>query len=314
MAREMLETVPSYQRRVRQKDVDRIALAIRSGQWRENGSTIVFNRKGELVNGQHRLSAVVQADHSVWALVVRGIDATIDTFRTIDDGRSRTIADFMKVRHANHVAAVARLFWLVVHGKLVCAPDKPPILDTCNLAEPHLEAMAESQPKTHKASRVTGVGTLLGFLWFYYTHILELNEAKVTEFFERLGDGVGLDTGSPMGALRNRCLSQRVNTKIERKPMMALVIKALNAHMNNKKMRGIYFDASREEFPPLYGQSSNADEQDSSKPTKITEAMKTLAAAKFANGEAPVDVAAALGVSTRTAYRMKGKWEDNQLL
>jgi hypothetical protein len=44
------------------------------GKWRLNGKTITFDRNGRLLNGQHRLTAVLQSGVPLTTLVVRGLD------------------------------------------------------------------------------------------------------------------------------------------------------------------------------------------------------------------------------------------------
>lgn len=43
---------------------------IREGRWIDNGATIVLGPDGELVDGLHRLMAVVEANKSIKSLVV----------------------------------------------------------------------------------------------------------------------------------------------------------------------------------------------------------------------------------------------------
>jgi hypothetical protein len=52
---------------------------------------IAFNKRGELIDGQHRLHAVTIAERGVWFLVVRGL--ADDALLAIDTGKIRTLAD-----------------------------------------------------------------------------------------------------------------------------------------------------------------------------------------------------------------------------
>lgn len=42
--------------------VNAYARDMERGAWQENGESIVFNKSGQLVNGQHRLAAIVKAE------------------------------------------------------------------------------------------------------------------------------------------------------------------------------------------------------------------------------------------------------------
>lgn len=53
--------------------VDAIARDIRAGNWMMNAQPICFSRSGRLLNGQHRLSAVIQAGEAIEVPVMRGL-------------------------------------------------------------------------------------------------------------------------------------------------------------------------------------------------------------------------------------------------
>lgn len=74
------------------KRVNTYARDMENGNWKLNGETIIFDEDGKLINGQHRLMAVIQANVPVDFLVVRGVqrDATLQ-----DRGRNRSAIDAM---------------------------------------------------------------------------------------------------------------------------------------------------------------------------------------------------------------------------
>ena len=60
----------------------RMARDIRNGQWMFNAQPICFSRSGRLLNGQHRLSAVLEAGQPIEVLVMRGLPE--QAFQTYD--------------------------------------------------------------------------------------------------------------------------------------------------------------------------------------------------------------------------------------
>lgn len=252
LAEEWLSRRPEFQRRLDEAHIIKLVAAIEGNMWRENGATIVFNRKDELVDGQHRLEAIRRSGRTVWCLVVTGIDATADTFHTIDDGKVRTLPSFIQVPNAFHVAAVARISYLV-NRDIFPNYEKVPIVVCLKEAEPFLELFSESANVIRAASKVTAYGGFLGFLWFHYRYRLLLDENRVDEFFARLGDGVNLVEGDPIAALRNKCIQQRnSNTRILRLPMWAFIIKAMNFHMRKQKISKLSWVPGKELFPSFY--------------------------------------------------------------
>lgn len=67
---------------------------IEESQWQETGETISFDRDGQLVNGQHRLSAIILAGRSIQMLVVTGLDPKVRSY--IDTQAKRSLADAME--------------------------------------------------------------------------------------------------------------------------------------------------------------------------------------------------------------------------
>ena len=62
-------------------------------RWVLNGETIVFAENGILLDGQHRLAAIVQSGKTVEMTVVRGVDNSV---RLFDVGTSRTTGQLLK--------------------------------------------------------------------------------------------------------------------------------------------------------------------------------------------------------------------------
>jgi multidrug resistance efflux pump len=67
----------AYHRKVKKKKVAEYMKEMVDGNWKLNGKTIVFDRDGRLLNGQHRLGAVAEAGVSLTTLVVRGVDPEV---------------------------------------------------------------------------------------------------------------------------------------------------------------------------------------------------------------------------------------------
>lgn len=79
-------------RSVRTKHVKRIAASIRSGDWKLTGDPIRFSGK-RLIDGQHRLLAIVEAGVSVESVVIFGLEDEV--FDYIDQGAQRTARDII---------------------------------------------------------------------------------------------------------------------------------------------------------------------------------------------------------------------------
>lgn len=86
-----------------------LARDIRAGRWNNDAHAfdpIMCNRKGEMVNGQHRCKAVVDAGKSITVDVLDGIPD--DLFKYMDGVKTRNVKQFIKTKNASVVASVGR--------------------------------------------------------------------------------------------------------------------------------------------------------------------------------------------------------------
>lgn len=84
-------------RHIRPSLVWKYAYDMKNGNWGINTDAIAFNAAGELINGQHRLSAVVRANATITMLVVFDCPIGQNDLMNIDRGGGRSIADSMEV-------------------------------------------------------------------------------------------------------------------------------------------------------------------------------------------------------------------------
>ncbi|QNL30839.1 hypothetical protein SEA_ESTES_151 [Mycobacterium phage Estes] len=94
------------------KHVQMLSNAIQAGRFQYNGDTIRISKEGTLLDGQHRLNAVIEADATVPMLVVFGLDE--DVVSSIDQGRPRSVIDILRMRglsviHHNVVIGTATI-------------------------------------------------------------------------------------------------------------------------------------------------------------------------------------------------------------
>lgn len=97
-------------RNVRARVVDSYARDMQNGRWQLTGEPIKFSVNGRLLDGQHRLQAVMAAGVPINMLVVRGLPDSRQS--VMDSGARRTAGDALRLRgeaHYSAMAAAARL-------------------------------------------------------------------------------------------------------------------------------------------------------------------------------------------------------------
>lgn len=84
-----------HNRYVNEKTIALYAKQMREKEWRINGESLIFSDNGELLDGQHRLSAIVASGVTLDLPVFRGVEK--DAIRTINTGKPRSIADHLRI-------------------------------------------------------------------------------------------------------------------------------------------------------------------------------------------------------------------------
>ena len=177
-------------RTLRETHVDALARDMACGRWVFNGASICFDAEGCLIDGQHRLSACVNAALAFQTNVTRGLPVGA-AMATIDVGKARNPADVLRiagVESSGHVVGALRSVALMLRGQPAVrtryrSPTPSEIVElAAQWSEVH-EAVAlvyKPKPAVLAAARIAGLAT-------YLLRNCEKND--VGAFFTRLNRG-----------------------------------------------------------------------------------------------------------------------------
>ena len=245
-------TANTHNRKLDERRVDQLTKMIARGEWQFNGSAIVFDTNGVLVDGQHRLAAIAQAGIACQSLVVCGVEASSQL--TIDSGKSRNTADQLTLLGCPSATSVAGLllrifFWDTVlengekdlkHQGWNRASTKQ-LLDLFHQIgqEPLVEAV-------NAANRVT---TMLpihrGELSHCYMLFNRIDEEDTQDFMFLLATGTGLSENHPVFQLRQRVQKEATMKKFHSFKaaglQRALIIKAWNFYRDGVEIKMLTF-------------------------------------------------------------------------
>ncbi|WP_020469700.1 hypothetical protein [Zavarzinella formosa] len=252
-------------RRLDDSNVNKIIRDIKNNKWVFDGNPIRFDTKGNVIDGQHRLWAVVMANKSVEMLVLTGLDhKAVDT---IDSGKSRSISDIFHFNgHTNNttLAALCRLAigyekadgdmwkWATSGAKVRLTAQE--LLDKARNNTQAFESTSFVIGLKH-VRKMAGPG-LAAFVHYILT--LETNESwRVDNFFNTLNDGTNLEPTSPVLVLRNKlsmgdsAMTRNNSGDKATAYKIALIFKAWNAYRKDKPVARLRFDQGNEAFPTL---------------------------------------------------------------
>lgn len=237
-------------RHVRHPAVAAYARDMTAGAWHLNGESVKFSRNGVLLDGQHRLLAVIESGVTVPMLLVEGLPAEAQD--TVDAGAKRTAADVLGLRSEQHavlLAAIARraIIWQaterrevrwkagggqVTHHEITAAIE----------ADGSLRNAAEFA----SSNRAAAPAAIVGFCWWALTRI---DAMDAEEFFAGLVHGEELVRGNPVLVLRDKLAEMRAaSARTPDRVVVAVIFKAWNAYRKRDQIRLIRF-TSNEKFP-----------------------------------------------------------------
>lgn len=181
-----------------------------AGRWNTNGQGVIFSPDGDLLDGQHRLRAVVEAGVTVEMFVVRGVPK--ERFETMDTGRARTVGDVLGAQsytNANNLAAIARLAWNYVAGASInYGPSKSALVAFVH-ANPFLQDITNKVVGARAPLPASPLGSIL-FLGNAGSQSL-LSEAEA--FLEGIRTGENLKHGDARLTLREWFYAERARDR-----------------------------------------------------------------------------------------------------
>jgi len=252
MAKEWLERVPERQRKASPSKVRKWSYFMDVAEWKLSNDAIIFDSDGFLINGQHRLMALLEAGKPQQFIVGRGWSP--DTFIIMDRQNTRRTQQFVRGQHSNTLAGAGYYVTLYLRGEYprpfgACVE---PVESLSNIEDritgPQIQSAVNVIHDADMAKSKIGKLGFLSFLYWYYVHVAQCDKSRVQAFFYGLGTGVGLKSGDPALALRNRVLT--TDGRLPSATFEALAIKAIKNHLRGKKMSAPRWLES-EAFPAL---------------------------------------------------------------
>ncbi|SDH43101.1 hypothetical protein [Microbacterium sp. 77mftsu3.1] len=222
--------------RVRVARVDQYADAMTAGKWVAEVATLTFDEQGALVDGASVLRAIIQSDTAVTVTVATGVP--IATAQYVGIGRGHSLADRIRAEftYPELVAGIVNLELANQAGiDVVNTPRKayvPTGTDYALANQPALEAASVRASRI--ISRVRGI-LPRHLAWVLY-RATAIDAADASTFFNRLEDGVLLETGSPVLQL-TQYLGRVQRPREQQRKTIGMLIKAWNLYRDGSRAK-----------------------------------------------------------------------------
>jgi len=228
--------------------VDELAKEMKSGRWKINGDTIRIGATGRLLDGQHRLSAVVKTGITIQSWVIEGLPD--DIFDTIDLVKRRSGGDTLGC--LGEINAYRLNSALILVDKYMTGRVEKSLC----YSNSEVKELLSKYPEVRNSinSKVKGKKLILPSVMDACHYLFSQKDVVLAELFlERVLRGSGLEEGEPEYVLREKLVSNFLSkAKLNKAHVFALCIKAWNHRRAGNKIQHLKLnerDGKLIEFP-----------------------------------------------------------------
>ena len=224
-------------------------------EWKEDtGETIKISKNGIVLDGQHRLHAIVKSNTNLHFHVFKELEDEV--FDVLDTGRKRSAGDVFYIKeisNSNIIPSQIQLYTILKDNGISSKTAGFALHGTsANLLKLYNERSL-FWDETAKQSLIWHTNFLKiippSVIGGIYGLLCDKNVEQAKSFMNQLCSGLNL-TNDCIGLLRTKLIQDKVsNTKYSEDFKNALVIKTWNHFRNNDKVSLIKFSPNKEKFP-----------------------------------------------------------------
>lgn len=260
MAKKYLETSRGN-RPISQDTVRSYAKTMMDGKWRLNGVPIIFDSEKRLLDGHHRLHAIIAANRAIEMSVTYGVDS--DVFTTYDCGRHRSLGQILAmngIESYNNVAAVVAVnTTLEMTGRIRSNNSAKTGRMTNDMYFDKWKDDPESYNDCTKFARqMYAVARILRISWiggltYYLTHKGGYQADFVKRFFTAVCnlETTGISAADELRKFILRNERNNDSKKLTDEYLFAIVVKAWNAYARDKVVGYLRYMPNKEDYPTL---------------------------------------------------------------
>jgi len=244
-------------RSIKSDCIKRYSNDMASGNWREDtGELIKVSKTNRLLDGQHRLMAVIESGVKVNFHICYGLED--DVFDVIDTGKGRSGGDalhILGVKNATNLAAMIQVFNRLINGKSLVrggamtrkASNKEIVSMYLSNKAKFEKAIIEAERWHRGVSKVMPMSEIGGF----YLYLCTVSESAAFEFFTQLciGDRI---TNKTILLLRRRITDNKVSKTHKMTPdvKLGLMLKAWNYFRRGVEVKMLQYNDGDEKQKP----------------------------------------------------------------
>jgi len=243
-----------HNRKISEKVVQKYTAEIKAGEWRLTPGGIGFDDHGTLVDGQHRLQAIVRANQSVPMLITLGLPTAGQ--EKVDRHRRRTLFDALYLAgfatKRQEVEIATCLTRRLMRSDSGVIPSDSLVKQTLDCHLEHIRSVIALMKGDNKSRRGLSQASFLAAAVLYH----EIDAEKCADFLQGVRTGAMLTQDHPAMRLRKLLLGETAMTSMPRGGanqsfIFRRAIYAMQAHLEGRNIGGLReaedFDVSKAE-------------------------------------------------------------------
>ncbi len=241
-AQKILEYKNSNNRIVRKANLNKLVQSINSDEWQITNQGIAFDCEGNLLDGQHRLMAIVKTGKTLKMMVARNMDAKI--FNVVDTGTARMASDILHIGGCSHnskqIAAAIKVY--LFYKKYPSGSWTHCIKSTHN----EIFACYKQNELSWNNINIFISSSYRKFAFFnkgvgiaFYKLLLDKGYSTevIESFYTKFSQGSNLDVDDPMLSFRNQLMQKAFRNRgsSTQRFLLNCFIRLFNMHMKGTK-------------------------------------------------------------------------------
>lgn len=224
-----------------------------AGKWQISNDAICFDTEGKLLNGQHRLHAVIQSGVTCSFYVGRNFDT--DAFSIMDNGKKRSAGDVLSIENINsplRTAAVAKCVMALRLRRANVSSNKnfsnsDILTEVRSNTQGYIDAMHNGERYYDGMARCLSPANA-GSIYYYLTYDMNYDATLVNDFFECLSDLKSTDNET-IRSLRAVLVADYGNKQAKMLPRVRelMIIKAWNAWVNGVTIKKLIYNPAKDD-------------------------------------------------------------------
>jgi hypothetical protein len=248
-------TEGSSNRPLNEKQIARHAFDMVNGLWEQTGEPIKFDDQGRLIDGQHRLNAVVKSRITIEFVVISGLSTKAQD--TMDSGRKRSLGDQLAMRGYKNTNQMSAAITLLMSWESTGKPIR--LFNRTNVqaiewSENHsgIEASMVASDLARRTLHYPG-----GLAAAVHYRMSRISPVNADFFWKVLGDGKSVSGTTTILTLRERMIKAAIKKEGSAARMSdvyraALTIRAWNAWIEGRDLvKLVWRPEIGEQFPIL---------------------------------------------------------------